>query len=200
MVDGDETSPVGDGDQGADVVKEVDEEEDEDDLEGVEMESSSDVEMKGRCADCQGVEGGGLVFDLVEEDAEEEGAEDSDEHGGFDFVGLQDGDEQDAEEGELGGVVVEVAEGDGGGVAADDDAGVDQADEGDEEADASGDGGVELVRDGADQALADASDGEQEEEDAGEEDGAEGGLPGDVHALDDGVGEVGVEAHAGGEG
>ncbi len=35
---------------------------------------------------------------------------------------------------------------------------------------------------------------------AGEEDGSEGGLPGDAHAFDDGVGEVGVEAHAGGEG
>ena len=75
-----------------------------------------------------------------------------------------------------------------------------QADEGDEEADAARDGGVELVGDGGDEALADASEGKQKEDDAGEEDGAEGGLPGDVHALDDGVGEVGVEAHAGGEG
>ena len=142
----------------------------------------------------------GRVLDLVEEDADGEGAEDADEHGGFDLVGLQDGDEDDAEDGELGAVLVEVAEGDGGGGALDDDAGVDQADEGDEEADASGDGGVELVGDGGDEFLADASEGEQEEDDAGEEDGAEGGLPGDVHALDDGVGEVGVEAHAGGEG
>ena len=39
-----------------------------------------------------------------------------------------------------------------------------------------------------------------EKDDAGEEDGAEGGLPGDAHAFDDGVGEVGVEAHAGCEG
>ena len=48
--------------------------------------------------------------------------------------------------------------------------------------------------------LADAGKGEQEEDDAGEEDGAEGGLPGNAHAFDDGVGEVGVEAHAGCEG
>jgi hypothetical protein len=47
-------------------------------------------------------------------------------------------------------VLVEVAEGDGGGVAADDDAGVDEADEGDEEADASCYCGVELVGDGGD--------------------------------------------------
>ena len=95
------------------------------------------------------------------------------------------------------GVGVEVAEGHRRGGGGDDDAGVAQTDEGDEEADASGDGGVELVGNGSDELLADASEGEQEEDDSGEEDGSEGGLPGDSHALDDGVGEVGVEAHAG---
>jgi hypothetical protein len=35
----------------------------------------------------------------VEEDADGEGAENSDEHGGFDLVGLKDGDEEDAEDG-----------------------------------------------------------------------------------------------------
>jgi hypothetical protein len=49
--------------------------------------------------------------------------------------------------------------------------------------------------DGADETLADSSKGEEEEDDAGEKDGAEGGLPRDAHAFDDGVGEVGVEAH-----
>ncbi len=39
-----------------------------------------------------------------------------------------------------------------------------------------------------------------EKDDAGEEDGAEGGLPGNAHAKHDGVGEVGVEAHAGSQG
>ena len=43
---------------------------------------------------------------------------------------------------------VEVAEGDGGGGAGDDDAGVAESDEGDEEADASADRGVELIGDG----------------------------------------------------
>ena len=56
---------------------------------------------------------------------------------------------------------MQVAERDGGGGAGDDDAGVAQANEGDEEADASGDRRVELVRDGCDQALADASRGEE---------------------------------------
>ena len=39
-----------------------------------------------------------------------------------------------------------------------------------------------------------------EEGDAGDEDGSEGGLPGNVHLEDNGVGEVGVESHAGREG
>ena len=85
------------------------------------------------------------------------------------------------------------------GRVADDQAGVAEADEGDEEADAAGDGGVELVGNGAQDHLADAAGGEREKDDAGEKDRAEGGLPGDVHLEADGVGEVGVEAHAGRE-
>jgi hypothetical protein len=122
VVGGDEAGAVGDGDEGADVVEEVDEEEDEDDLEGVEVEGAADVEVEGRCADGEGVEGGRLVFDLMEEDAEGEGAEDSDEHGGFNFVGLEDGDEDDAEDGEEDGGGVQVSEGDDGGGTGDDDA------------------------------------------------------------------------------
>ena len=118
VVFGDEAGAFGDGDEGADVVEEVDEEEDEDDLEGVHTEGAADVEMEGGGLDGHGVEGAGCVLDLMEEDADGEGAEDADEHGGFDLVGLQDGDEDDAEDGELGAVLVEVAEGDGGGGAA----------------------------------------------------------------------------------
>ncbi len=54
--------------------------------------------------------------------------------------------------------------------------------------------------DGSDEKLADAGEGEEEKDDAGDEDGSECGLPGDAHSFDDGVGEVGVEAHAGREG
>ena len=39
----------------------------------------------------------------------------------------------------------------------------------------------------------------REKDDAGEEDRAQGRLPGDVHLEADGVGEVGIEAHAGGQ-
>ena len=112
---------------------------------------------------------------------------------------MQNGDEEETEDGEYGGRRVEVAEGDSGGGAGDDDAGIAESDEGDEEADASADCGVELIGDGGEEALPDTRVGECKEDDAGEEDGAEGGLPRDVHAFDDGIGEVGVEAHAGRE-
>ncbi len=197
---GHEVGAFGDGDEGADVVEEVDEEEDEDDLEGAVVEGAADVEMEGGVADGGEGVGGGLVVELVEEESGEHGAEDSEEHEGSDAEDLQDGDEEEAEDGEGGLGCAEVAEGDGVGGAGDDDAGVAEAYEGYEEAYATPYGGVELVRDGGDEALADSGVGEEEEDAAGEEDGSEGGLPGDAHALDYGVGEVGVEAHAGGEG
>jgi hypothetical protein len=54
--------------------------------------------------------------------------------------------------------------------------------------------------DRGDEALTDSREGEEEKNDTGEEDCSEGGLPGNAHAFDDGVGEVGVETHAGREG
>ena len=82
----------------------------------------------------------------------------------------------------------------------DNDASVAESDEGDEEADASADCGVELMGDSCDKTLADAGEGEGEKDDSREKDGAESCLPMDTHAEDDGVGEVGVKAHAGSEG
>ena len=131
------------------------------------ISKSADVE---RARGCRGgrrwpdggeIVGGGLPVDLMAEDAEERGGEDADQHGCADAEDLQDGDEEEAEDGEGGRRGVEVAEGDGGGGAGDDDAGVAESDEGDEEADASADRGVELMRDGGDEALADAGEGEQ---------------------------------------
>ena len=199
VVVGDEPGALGDADQGADVVEEVDKEEDEDDFERVHAERAADVEMEGGVADGHGVEGGGRVLHLVEEDSGGERGEHADQHGGLDAVGLEHGDQKDAEDGELRGVRVQIAQRDGGGGAGDDDAGVEQADEGDEKADAARDRRVELVGDGGEEPLANAAEGKQKKDDAGEEDRAERGLPGDAHALDDGVGEVGVEAHAGSE-
>ncbi len=51
MVGGDEAGALGDGDEGADVVEEIDEEEDEDDLEGADVEGAADVEVEGGGSD-----------------------------------------------------------------------------------------------------------------------------------------------------
>ncbi len=125
--------------------------------------------------------------------------EDADEDGAADFSDFKGDHEDEAEESEAGGGVAQVAEADKGVGIANHEAGVAKADEGDEQADAAGDGGVKLVRDGAENHLPDAGGGERKKDDAGEKDCAQGCLPGDVHLEADGVSEVGVEAHAGGE-
>ena len=72
-----------------------------------------------------------------------------------------------------------------------------KADEGDEEADAAGHGGVQFVGNGAQNHLADARSGERQKDDSGEEHRAQRRLPGNVHLDADGVGEIGIQAHAG---
>src|ERR1700733_574567 len=148
--------------------------------------------MEGGGADGGEGVGGGLVVELVEEESGEHGAEDSEEHESSDAEDLQDGDEEQAEDGEGGLRGAEVSQGDDVRGIGHDDAGVLEAYECYEEAYATPYGCVELVGDGGYEALADSGVGEQEEEAAGEEDGSEGGLPGDAHSLNYGVGEVGV--------
>jgi len=77
----DEAGALGYCDEGADVVEEVDEEEDEDDLEGADVEGAADVQVEGGGADGGEIVGRGLPVDLVAEDAEESCGEDADELG-----------------------------------------------------------------------------------------------------------------------
>ena len=84
----DEAGALGDGDEGSDVVEEIDEEEDEDDFEGVDAEGAAEVEMEGGGAEVGEVEGGGVPGDLVGGDAKGHGAEDAEEHGGANAQGL----------------------------------------------------------------------------------------------------------------
>jgi len=74
-----------------------------------------------------------------------------------------------------------------------------QADEGDEESDAGGGAMFQTIGNTVDDLLANFGEGEKKEKEAGEKDDAESGLPGNAAANDDGVGEVGVEGHAGSE-
>ena len=111
------------------------------------------------------VERFGRERDLPADDSGSERAEDAEQHRSLDAERLQHGDKDDAEDGELHGAVVQVAEFDQSDGVAGDDAGAIESDERDKEADASGDGGVELVGDGSYEALADAAEGEQQEDD-----------------------------------
>ena len=78
----------------------------------------------------------------------------------------------------------------------DDDLGVQQADEGDEQADAGRDGFLQGNRDGVEDGFADIGQGQDDENQAFKEDGGQGHFPGVAHLQDDGKGEEGVQAHA----
>ena len=93
MIGRDEVGALGDRDERADVVEEVDKEEDEDDLEGADVERAENVEVEGCCLDGSEIVGCGLPMDLVAEYAYEHGGEDADEHGGSDAEDLQECDE-----------------------------------------------------------------------------------------------------------
>ena len=95
-------------------------------------------------------------MDKAERPGEGGDGEDADEDGAADFFDFQGDHEDEAEEGQRGGGVADVAQADQGVGIGDDKAGVAKADEGDEEADAAGHGGVELVGNGAQNHLADA--------------------------------------------
>src|ERR1017187_4253115 len=185
--------------QGADVVEQIDEEEDEDDLQEADAQGGGDIEFAGGGGQIAQAVGLRRPFGDAGEQAGGGGGEDADQHGGTHPPGQQGGDQQESEQRQSGALIGQVAERDGGGGVRHDDARIAEADEGDEEAHASGHGGVEFVRDGGQDQLAHTEQGEQQKRHTGEKDGAERGLPGHSHAFDHGVGEVGVEAHAGSE-
>ena len=85
----------------------------------------------------------------------------------------------------------------GGGVV-DHDAGVLQADEGDEQADTGGDGHLDLMGNGVEDDLAQTGNGQQHEDDAVEQHQHQGVGIAQAQAHTHGVDEIGVEAHAGG--
>ena len=199
VVGRDEPGALGDGDQGAEVVEEVHEEEDEDDLQQALVERAADIELEGGGGERVEAAGGGRPVRQAQCPGEGGGGEHADENGAADLLHFQRHHQDQAEERQRGGGIADVAHADEGLRVAHHQARVAEADEGDEEADAAGHRGVKLVGNGAQNHLPDARRGEREKEDAGEKDRSQGRLPGDVHLDADGVGEVGVEAHAGGQ-
>ena len=136
----------------------------------------------------------------MKDDSQERGCEDADKHCGTNAHNLQQRDEEEAEDGKSRLRRAQVAERYGCGGAGDDDAGVAESDESNKEADASANSGVEFVGNGCDETLTDAGEGQDKKDNSGEKDGTQSGLPGDVHAFDHGVGEVGIQPHTRSEG
>jgi hypothetical protein len=192
-----EAGSLGDGHQGAEIVKQVNEKEDEDDLQQAFAESAANIQLESGVGERVKASGGGRPVRLPERPSQRGGGQHADENGAADFFHFQGDHEDEAEEGQRGGGIAHVAQRDQGLRVAHHQARVAEADEGDEQADAAGHGCVKLVGNGLQNHLADAGGGEQKKDDAGEKDRAEGRLPGDVQLDANRVSEVGVEAHAG---
>ena len=140
------------------------------------------------------------------EDAQHPGDQDAVQDAALDLLYQQDGGDHDTQQGKdrahahAGeGLALEVLVGDQGGVAVDDQLGVLQADESYEQADAHADRALQGHGNGVEDALTHIGHGQHDEDDAFHKDGHQSQLPAVAHGQDDRVGEVGVQAHAGGQ-
>ena len=199
VIGGNEPGTLGDGDERPQIVEEIDEEEDEDDFEQALIERAANIEFEECAGKALKAAARWCPMHKAHGPGDPCDDENADENGAADFPDFEGHHENEAKQRKSRGRVADVAETDKGGGIADDQAGVAKADESDEETDAAGDGCVKFMRDGAQNHLADAGGSEREKDDAGEKHRAQRRLPGDVHLEADGVGEVGVEAHAGRE-
>ena len=96
-------------------------------------------------------------------------------------------------------LALEALVGQQGGIAVDDKLGVLQAHKSDEQANAHADGGFEGGGNSVKERLPDIGQRQNDEDDAFCKDRHQGHLPGVAHLQHDGVGKVGVQAHAGGQ-
>ena len=95
------------------------------------------------------------------------------------------------------GFALEVLVGQQGGIAVDDELGVLQTDKGNKQANAHADSGFQRQGDGVEDGLAHIGQGQHDEDDAFNKDGQQSHLPAVAHGEHNGVGKVGVQAHAG---
>src|ERR1700676_109972 len=167
-----------DADQGADVVEEIDEEENEDELAEADFCGAAEIELEERARGMRQREKMIGPMREAEGDAGQGDGQDAEENGAADPAGHQDGDEQQANGSEKNLRVGSLAESHEGGGVCDDDFGVAEAHEGDEQADARGGAVFQGVWNAVYDLLADVGEREDQKEQAGEEDYAEGGRPG----------------------
>ena len=163
----DQPGAAGDPDQGADIVEQVDEQEDEEDLEQAEAvaarqaEHAGEVELEGGLRDRGQVVG--LRRELDRSRATQPAsvvASDADQDRAAHLPRRQRGGHHQPEQGERGAGRVQVAERHRGRRAGDDDAGILEADEGDEQADPARHRREQMRRDRGDDELADAGEGQ----------------------------------------
>ena len=140
------------------------------------------------------------------EDAQHPGDQDAVQDAALHTLHQQDGGDGHADEGQDGthahaveGLAFEVLVGDQRRVAVHDQLGVLQADKGHEQADAHADRALQGHGDGVEDALTHIGQGQHDEDDALHKHGHQGQLPAVAHGQHDRVGEVGVQAHAGGQ-
>jgi len=114
--------------------------------------------------------------------------------------GHEAGDHQQARRGQDDLRVGDSAQGHVGGGMGDDDLGIAETNERDEQANARRRAVLQAVGNAVHNHLADVGEGEQKEEHAGDENHAERRLPWHSTPNDDGVGEVGIQRHAGRQG
>ena len=187
---------MGDADQRAGGIEQVDEQQGDDDRDQAELQRAQDVELQEGGGEARRHRNNALRGRDPEHDAEPRGHEDGDDDGAGHAPGIQSQHQDEAERGEDDRRLAHVAERHQRRRMVDDDAGVLQRDDGKEQADAGGDRHLERLRDGVEQPLAHRRDAEQQGQQAGDEHGAQRHLPGQPHALDQAEGEKGIEAHA----
>ena len=115
-------------------------------------------------------------------DAEQGGAQDSEEDGAIHAADHQHEDQYDADASRLYLAVAEIAQADKRGRVGDDQLCAAQSNKGDEHSDAAGGGVLQAFRDAVNDLFADAGDGEQHKQNAGKKDRAESHGPGHMHS------------------
>ena len=209
-------------DQGAQGIKQVNEEEGEHHGEEVQDANAGEIglehltkglaqsreieadEAGGDDAVHAGIGVGDVDAGQLAEDAQHPGDEDAVQDAALDLFDQQDGGDEHAHQREdrthadaVEGLALEVLIGNKGGIAVHDQLCVLQADESNEQTDAHADSALQGHGDGVEDGLTHIGQAQHDEDDALHKNGHQGQLPAVTHGQDDRVGEVGVQAHAG---
>ncbi len=188
---------VGDANQGAGGVEQVDQHKGEDDPGEADVERSHQIQLAEHRLDAGGHGDKTLEGDIAKQPAQRRGDHDGDQHGGVDAAGGEDADQEEAEQTQQAGQGGEVAHGHHGRGAGHHDPGVVQAEQGDQQTDTGGDADPQGERNVADKPITHPQQGEDQQTHGAPEDGTHTHLPGVAHTGHDHEGEEGVEAHGG---